>query len=276
MPRQYTRAQARRRIEQVFRAAVLEILAPIELADLQTIVLKGEDGDPPAIAIVCDSLGQIDLGWIETSDAPISWRAAAYRELEQNLPCILPIFGYEQLFDTISMYYWDGETDDEGARHALIHYHGADEADLDEQALPSTMNARRPDWMIAANAARPAQLPAGLRQMLRSLRRARRALKRLPPERDAWHFDLDLINQYVPGFEEASTLPPLTLVPSEQFAPELDDVGRHGMEMGFMDVAGLCPLTNPGRIDDWLASLRLGAEFLLAAQNLIELDPTKL
>jgi hypothetical protein len=71
-------------------------------------------------------------------------------------------------------------------------------------------------------------------------------------------------------------LPPLTLVPSGQFAPELDDVGRHGMEMGFMDIAGLCPLTNPGRIDDWLASLRLGAEFLLAAQNLIELDPTKL
>ena len=274
-PRQYTRAQARRRIEQVFQAAVSEILAPVDLADFRMTVLKGEEGEPPALAIVCDSMGQIDLGWIATSDAPISWRAAAYRELEQNLSCILPIFSYEHLFDTISMYYWDGETDDEAARRCMIEYHGLDEADVDEQSLPSTMNARRPDWIIAANAARPAQLPRGLRQALRSLRHARRALKSLP-EYNAWHFDIDLINQYVPYFEEVSTLPPLTLVPSDEFAAELDDVGRHGMEVGFMDIAGLCPLPDPDRIDDWLASLALGARFLLAAQALIALDPTKL
>ncbi len=275
-PRQYTRAQARVRIEQVFRAAVLDILAPLDLADLRMTVLKGEDGDPPAIAIVCDSLGQIDLGWIETSDAPISWRAAAYRELEQNLPYVLPIFGYERLFETMSIYYWDCETDDEAARRCMIEYHGMDEAEVDEQTLPSMMNARRPDWMIAAKAAASAQLPSGLRQKLRSLRHAHRALKSLQPEHNAWHFDVDLINQYVPGFEEASPLPPLTLVPFEQFAPQLDDVCRHGMEMGFMDIAGLCPLPDSGRIDDWLTSLRLGAQFLLAAQALIELDPTKL
>ncbi|WP_454888544.1 hypothetical protein [Sphingobium indicum] len=275
-PKQYTRAQARRRIEQVFGAAVLEILAPVDLADFRMTVLKGEDGDPPAIAIVCDSMGQMDLGWIETSDAPISWRAAAYHALEQSLGCVLPVFGYQDLFDQIAMYYWDGETEDEGARQSLIYYHGADEADLEEQALPSTMNARRPDWMITANAAPPAQLPTGLQQKLRSLHHARRALKRLQPERNAWHFDIDLIYQYVPGFEECSSLPPLTLVPTEQFAPELDDVGRHGMEMGFMDIAGLCPLPEAGRIDDWLTSLRLGAQFLLAAQHLIQLDPTNL
>lgn len=274
-PKQYTRAQARRRIEQVFGAAVLEVLAPVHFADLRMTVLKGKDEDPPAIAIVCDDLGQLDLGWIETSDAPISWRAAAYRELEQNLPCVLPIFGYDRLFDTMSMYYWDCETDDEAARRSMIEYHGMDEAEADEQTLPSTMNARRPDWMIAANAAGFAQLPSGLQQKLRSFRHARRALKRLP-EHNAWHFDFDVINQYVPGFEEASPLPPLTLVPFEQFAAELDDVCRHGMEYGFTDIAGLCPLPDPSRIDDWFTSLRLGAEFLLAAQNLIELDPTSL
>lgn len=275
-PRQYTRAQARRRIEQVFQAAVSEILAPVDLADFRMTVLKGEEGDSPAIAIVCDSMGQMDLGWIETSDAPIAWRAAAYHALEQSLGCVLPVFGYQDLFEQIAMYYWDGETDDEGARQSLIDYHGADEVDLEEQPLPSTMNARRPDWMITANAARSAQLPTGLRQNLRSLHDARRALKSLQPERNAWHCDIDLIYQYVPGFEECSSLPPLTLVPTEQFAPELDDVGRHGMEMGFMDIAGLCPLPDSGRIDDWLTSLRLGAQFLLVAQALIELDPTKL
>lgn len=275
-PRQYTRAQARMHIERVFRAAVLDVLAPIDLADLRVTVLKGEDGDPPAIAIVCDDIGQIDLGWIETSEAPISWRAAAYHELQQNLPCVLPIFGYEQLFDQISIYYWGCETDDEGARQSLIECHGLDEASVDEQTLPSTMNARRPDWMIAANAARPSQLPNGLREKLRTLRQARAAVRSLQPESSAWHFEFDLINQYLPGFEDASPMPPLTLVPTDQFAAELDDVCRHGMEVGFMDVAGFCPISDPGRLDDWLASLQLGARVLLAAQNLIALDPTNL
>ena len=71
-------------------------------------------------------------------------------------------------------------------------------------------------------------------------------------------------------------MPPLTLVPFEHFARELDDVARHGMEMGFMDVAGLCPLPDAENIDDWFASLRLGARFLLAAQDLIQLDPAQL
>jgi hypothetical protein len=65
----------------------------------------------------------------------------------------------------------------------------------------------------------------------------------------------------------------MTLVPFEHFARELDDVGRHGMELGFMDIAGLCPLPEVDSIDAWLASLRLGADFLLAAQSLIQFDP---
>ena len=42
-----------------------------------------------------------------------------------------------------------------------------------------------------------------------------------------------------------------------------------------MEVAGLCPLPDANHIDDWFASLRLGAEFLLAAQELIQLDPAQ-
>ena len=57
------------------------------------------------------------------------------------------------------------------------------------------------------------------------------------------------------------------------FARELDDVARHGMEMGFMDFCGLCPLPEVSRIDAWFASLRLGVQFLLAAQDLVRLDP---
>jgi len=45
--------------------------------------------------------------------------------------------------------------------------------------------------------------------------------------------------------------------------------------MGFMDVAGICPLPAASRIDDWFASLRLGAQFLLAAQALVQFDPPK-
>ncbi|BAI96668.1 hypothetical protein SJA_C1-18340 [Sphingobium indicum UT26S] len=270
----YTRVAARRHVERVFDAAVLEILNPVEVTDLRIMVLHSEEDGPPAIAIICDNLGQLDLGWIETSDAPIPWRAAAYRVLEETLTRALPIFGYDDLFDEVAMYYWEGETDDEAARRILINYHGADAEHLDEMTLPSEMNARRPDWMIAANATRPARLPVFLRQKLKTLREAHTALKRLPSKRNAWHFDFHIAEEYVPGIKECAPLPPLTLVPFEQFARELDDVARHGMEMGFMDIAGIYPLPGPDRIDDWFASLRVGAQFLLAAQDLIQLDPT--
>lgn len=274
--RAYTRAEARLHIERAFNAAVLEILHPVDIADFRIAVLHSEEDGTPAIAMICQGLGQLDLGWIETGDAPVPWRAAAYKALEQTLGRALPVFGYRDLFEEISMYYWDGEIDDESARQNLITYHGVDPDELDEHILPSTMDARRPDWMIEANAAAPAQLPARLRKNLARLRATHDALARLPPERDAWHFDLQTVFDYIPEFEERSSLPPLTLVPFEHFVRELDDVARSGMEMGFMDVAGLCPLPDADIIDDWFASLRLGARFLLAAQDLIQLDPAKL
>lgn len=274
--KEYSRPEARRRIEHVFNSAALDILKPLALADFRTVVLNGEDQGSPAIALICDSMGQLDLGWIENSDAPISWRAAAYKALEQTLGSALPIFTYQDLFDEISMYYWDGETDDEGARQCLINYHDADPDDLEEQALPSTMEARKPEWMNSAASAPLAKLPAGLRNALRKLRETHEALRRLPNDRNAWHFDSEILYEYVPGIEECSTLPPLTLVPVEFFAAEVDDIGRHGMEYGFMDVAGICRLPTADHITHWFASLLVGTQFLLAAQHLIDLDPDKL
>ena len=272
----YTRAQARRHIERVFNAAVLEILKAINLVELRITVLHAEEGGPPAVVMICESVGQLDLGWIETSDVPIPWRAAAYKSLEECLGLALPVFGYRDLFDEIALYYWDGETDDDAARQCLIELHGADPDDFDEETLPSSMNARRPEWMVTTNAAPLTELPPNLRQKLSDIRETHAALRRLWPERNAWHLDTEILYDYLPGTEECSSLPPLTLVPLEQFARELDDVAHHGMEMGFMDVVGICPLPTVKRIDDWFASLQLGAEFLLAAQSLIQLDPAKL
>lgn len=273
---QYTRSAARRHIERVFNAAVLATLEPLTLANLRTVVLNGEHVGQPAIALVCDSIGQLDLGWIESSDAPIPWRAACYAALEETLGTALPIFGYQDLFNEISMYYWEGETEDEGALQCLIDYHGADPDDLDELTLPSTMAAKKPEWMSKANSAPLAKLPSGLRRAMRKLRRTHDALRRVPDDRSAWRFNSDILYEYIPDIEECSSLPPLTLVPVEFFAAEVDDVGRHGMEYGFMDIAGLCPLPDPNFIDDWFASLRVGAEFLLAAQHLIQLEPENL
>lgn len=42
---------------------------------------------------------------------------------------------------------------------------------------------------------------------------------------------------------------------------------------GFMDVAGLCPITDAASIDAWFASFKLGVDFLLRAQELIDLNP---
>lgn len=272
-----TRPAARRHIERVFDTAVLDILNAIDLVDLRVVVLhRAEEGGSPAIAIICDSLGQIDLGWLETGDAPIAWRAAAYQALERNLGRVLPIYGYEFLFEEISIYYWDGETDDEAARQSLIACHGADADELENMTLPSQMNARRPGWMIAANAAPLRRLPAALRRRLDALEQAGEALSALEGQRNAWACDFEIVLDYIPGYEECASLPPLTLVPFDPFARELDDIARNGMEMGFMDIAGLCPLPAADRMDDWMTSLRLGAQFLAAAQDLIRLDPASL
>ena len=142
--------------------------------------------------------------------------------------------------------------------------------------LPSSLNERRPAWMLASNAACSKELPSHLRRALAKLRAAHRAVRRLQPERNAWHFIGQEIYEYMPGAEDCSSLPPLTLVPVEQFAREIDDIARPGMEYGFMDVAGLCPLSEPGLIDSWFASLRVGVDFLIAAQELIQLEPHQL
>jgi hypothetical protein len=271
-----SRVAARRYIERSFKRAVLDIFKPIELADFAVNVLHGGNVRPPAITVSCTSVGQLDLGWIEDSDAPIPWRATAYGALEETLGRALPVFSYHDLFEEIAMWYWEGETDDEAARERLIAYHGADPDDLDEMALPSTMNARRPDWMIGENAASLTDIPSGLRERLETLRQSRSALDDVALEHDAWNFETETLWEYLPDLEECAHLPPVTLAPVEQFARELDDIARQGMEVGFMDVAGLCPLTEPGLIDGWFASLKLGAQFLLAAQELIQLDPTSL
>ena len=275
-PRRYTSWEARRRIEREFDAAVLSVLRPLTFANFRVVVLAGDEVGSPAIAVICDSIGQLDLGWIEESDAPVAWRAAAYSALEAMLGTALPIFGYQDLFDEFSLYYWEGETDDEAARQCMIDHHGADPADLDGLMLPAEMNARRPAWMISASSASNTTLPAGLRRPLKALRATHSRLRRLPDDRNAWRFDFDLIHEYVPHFDECSTLPPMTLVPVDIFGREIDDVARHGMEYGFMDVAGICAVDRPGLVDDWFSSFRAGAEFLLAAQNLIQLDPSTL
>lgn len=274
--RSFTRRQARSHIERTFNAAVLDVLAPLNLAEFRVVVLNAQDDRPPAAAVVCDSIGQLDLGWIETSDTPTAWRAAAYRALERMLGTVLPIFAFQDLFDEMSMCYWEGETSDEAARQFQIDYQGIEPDEIDEEILPSAINGRRPDWMIAENRGPPRDLPDGLRRALRALNEAHRAVRRQCPEHNAWHFDGYQVHEYLPGIEEASSLPPLTLVPVEQFAREVDDIARHGMEYGFLDIAGLCPLHDSAIIDGWFASLRVGARFLLAAQDLIQLDPSTL
>jgi len=283
--RRYTRHEARGRIERVFDGAVSEILKPFELAELRVVVLIGDADFPPALAVICDGVGQLDLGWIEKSNvlretvfntvAPVGWQAAAYKALVDTLGCVLPVFAYDDMIEEFAMSYWDGEADDESARRCQIDYQGAHPDDIDEEMLPSAMNARRPAWMLAENAYPLKQLPSGLRKRLRRLREAHKAVMALGEDINAWRFETDLIHQYDPDYMDCSHLPSMTLVPTEHFARELDDVGRHGMEQGFMNIAGLCPLPDANKIDDWFASLKVGADLLLAAQDLINLDPSK-
>lgn len=285
----FTRVEARRHIERTFDAAVMEILRPVNLAELRVAVLIGEANMPPAIVVICDSVGQLDLRWIEKSNvlsdtlfgsvAPVAWRATAYAALEETLKTVLPVFGFDDMMECLSGYYWDGETTDVAARQSLMDYHGYGPEDMGAMTLPSQVMERRPDYMLASNATALKTLPAGLRKRVRALRAAHtavRAMRDASPESSGWFFDWDMIREYLPHLEDAGDLPPLTLVPFDQFAQELDDVCRHSMETCFIDVAGLCQLNDPAKIDAWLASLKLGVDLLVAAQALIDIDPTEM
>jgi len=277
----YTRPEARRRIEQVFEEAVAEILAPFDLIDLRIVALVGDSDLPPALTIVCDTIGQVELGWIEKSNvlsdtlfgqvAPVGWRAAAYRAVCETLGAALPVFGYDHLVEEVAAYHWDGETNDEGARAALID-HGHTDEDIAEMTLPSQMDAKRPDWMTA-KAAPLKDMPRPLRAALKRVREAFASLTGIGDAGNAWNYDREQLLSYLPEAAEWATIPPITLVPADQFARELDDIGRFGMELGFDDIAGICSLTDGDTVDAWFASLKAGAELLLATQALINLDP---
>jgi hypothetical protein len=281
----YTRQEALGRIERMFEAEVLEILKPVDIAEYRVVVLHGPAEMPPAIGIACNSVGQVELGWIERDNvlsnailhgvAPLAWRATAYKALTETLWAAMPVFGYLELVEEMANYYWEGSTDDEGARDALTQWHGADPDECDEM-LPSAMHAKLPAWMQPKNARSPRKFPARLRQRLEKLRDTHKALRDFGQHTNAWHYDPDELLAYLPEAYDASTLPPMTLVPAEHFGRELDDIGRMGMEAGFMDTVGLCPVTDPDKLDEWFVSLKLGADFLVAAQDLINFNPRDL
>lgn len=281
--RLYTRGEARQHIERLFNAAVLEILNPIDIVDLRVMVLQGEDDMPPVLALICDSIGQLDLDWIEKSNAlrvtmfeqvaPVGLQAAAYQALATSLNAAVPMIGFDHLMEELAAYYWDGETSDECAIRGMMEWRGLEEDEIDAEQLPSAIIARRPPWMIAESAYPLTKLPAGLAARIRRLRKAHAALAELPLTGSAWRYNSDLILQYLPEYEDRGTLPPMTIVPFDVFAREIDDVARIGMEQGFDDIVGLYQLGDPVAVDQWFASLKLGAELLLAAQDIITTNP---
>lgn len=282
-PGLYTRGEARECIERQFNSAVLEILNSIEIVDLRAAVLAGENGNPPAIALMCDSIGQMDLGWIEKSNAlrntmfeqvaPVGVQAAAYQALATTLNAAVPMIGFEDLMEELSAYYWDGELTDEGARHRMKEWRGLEDDEIDVEQLPSGIIARRPEWMISANAFPLKRLPAGLVKRIRRLRKAHKALQSLPFDDSAWRYNGEFILDYLPEYEDRGTLPSMTIIPFDVYAREIDDIARACMEMGFHDIVGLYQLPDPAAVDQWFASLKLGAELLLAAQDLIDTNP---
>ena len=151
-------------------------------------------------------------------------------------------------------------------------YHDGEAEEDYELTLPSDVHGRRPDWMTA-KAAPLKDMPRHLRAAVTRLRDAHKAVKAIDAAGNAWHLDRDTLPDFLPEYMDRAPIHPVTLVPFDHFARELDDVGRFGMEQGFDDVAGLCPLEDVATIDAWFTSLRLGAELLLAAQDLIALDP---
>ena len=183
------------------------------------------------------------------------------------------MIGFDDLMEELSAYYWVGENTDEGAIRCMKEWRGLEDDEIEAEQLPSGIIARRPDRMIAANAFPLKRLPAGLAKRIRRLRIAHEALKSLPFERSAWRYNGDFILDYLPEYEERGMLPSMTIIPFDVYAREIDDIARPCMEMGFHDIVGLYQLPDPAAIDQWFASLKLGAELLRAAQDIIDTNP---
>ena len=205
--------------------------------------------------------------------AGVGLQAAAYDALATSLNAAVHMISFGDLMEELSSYYWDGEFSDEGAMMVMKERRGLGDDEIEIEQLPSGVLARRPPWMIAENAYPHKKLPAGLAKRIRRLRKARDALADLPRTDSAWRYNSDFTLQYLPGYEERAPLPPMTIVPFDVFAREIDDIARFGMEQGFDDIVGLYQLPTSAAIDQWFASLKLGAELLLAAQDLIDTNP---
>lgn len=130
--------------------------------------------------------------------------------------------------------------------------------------------------MISTNAAPMKQMPKGLRDRLQRLRAAHKALGDLSPTGHAWRCGTDDFHEYLPEYLDRSTTAPLTIVSFDDFAREVDQVAQHGMEYGFHDIIGLCPMPDAATVDGWLSSLTVGAQYLLAAQDLIDTNPNEM
>lgn len=274
-----THDAARSLIEITFVDEVKRILAPIELADLHVMVLLNsyDDKAPPALIISNKSQGQIDLGWIETDeDAPIAWHRRAYQALVRAIQPIIPAITYDDMFEHLSHLYWDGETDDEAARESLRTYQDYDESDLAGMTMPSQLDAKRPEWMLDRSDHIPDQIHSELEAILADITAASEGLEKARKRADAFQFtDMEDLCAYAPWYKESLGLPSMTVVPFEIFASEIDDVARHGMESGFLDVSGIYHLDrdDPADIDNWFTTLRAGVAVIEAVQRLTAWTP---
>lgn len=274
-----SREEARRLIENTLTAKIHEIIRGLEILGLHVAVLSCEESpddvdQPPAILISHNSHGDIFFKWIEDEAIPVGWRAAAYHAIATTLPRIVPLLALGDMMEELSMWYWDGEIDDEGAKLALIHNHGADEDELDGYVLPSQVEAKVPGWMKSELAARSRCLPPALRRSIIGLKQAARKARGHTGEGGAWSYDRDQLLEYAPWLEDASCVPPVTIVPSNIFEQELDDVYRFGMENGSDDTCGIMAISSAAEVDTWLTSFAAGVAVLKAAEALISLDPS--
>ena len=268
-------------VEQTFADAVGEILAPVELCDLHTMVLLNSENDKQAALVLANkSQGQIDLGWIETDeDAPLEWRCAAYSALVTNLQPIIPSISFDDMFEHLSMLYWDGETQDGPAREVLENFYGHDEEELEGMAMPSQVIAKIPAWMKDYAGDTPARpLHPQLAKILSDLKKASARLKRAQKKADPFEFsDMEDLCSFAPWYEESYSLPPTTVVPFEIFAAEIDDVARGGMEQGFLDAIGIYHLdpAAPELVGRWLETLRAGVAVIEIIQRLTAWIPNQ-
>ena len=254
-------------IAQKFTNALYQRRPPSELLPIEFFVQSDSYLGKPLLTFHIGAGGPVlfDLAWIENNEAVnLVERQAAYAAVTKAMMRAFHAMDYDSMIEHLSMYLWDGETDDDAAFESIIYNYGEEPED---PILPSHVAAKIPDFMKPVR--KKTRLTPQLAKLIADLEAATDAIK--PSDGENGTISLSDYLYNTEEFMDCATEPPLCLLPLEIFQQELDQVYQHAMENGVMSVITAFPASTSDEIDRAVAAFHLYQKVIEAAEAILTL-----